>query len=276
MRRFSLLYPSIFLLISALLSLHNGSCVYGLRHTQLHHQRHETGIVGSRAVQPGQGGYTCSRNQPCPNGACCGVSGWCGYGPTYCGKGCQSNCNAKAECGKFAPNAGQTCPLNVCCSEFGFCGTTGEFCKKGCQSNCHQPKPSGPPSNVQKRVVGYWEAWNSQHPCGTMGPGEIPVNYLTHLNVAFGYISPDFRITNMDGLSTNVYESIGDIKARNPNLKLLIALGGWKFSDPGPWQSVFPDMVSTAANRALFIKNALVFLENYGYDGLGKYFVLCG
>ncbi|UKZ64116.1 uncharacterized protein TrAtP1_005335 [Trichoderma atroviride] len=101
-----------------------------------------------------------------------------------------------------------------------------------------------------------------------MEAGEIPANYLTHLNVAFGYITSDFRITNMDGLSTNVYESVGDIKARNPNLKLLIALGGWKFSDPGPWQSVFPAMVSTAANRAVFIKNALKFLENYGYDGL--------
>nr|WOD46715.1 hypothetical protein [Trichoderma atroviride] len=101
-----------------------------------------------------------------------------------------------------------------------------------------------------------------------MDAGEIPANYLTHLNVAFGYITPDFRITNMDGLSSNVYESVGDIKARNPNLKLLIALGGWKFSDPGPWQNVFPAMVSTAANRAVFIKNALKFLENYGYDGL--------
>ncbi|KAM0471051.1 hypothetical protein ACHAPX_009621 [Trichoderma viride] len=72
----------------------------------------------------------------------------------------------------------------------------------------------------------------------------------------------------MDGLSTNVYERVGDIKARNPSLKLLIALGGWEFSDPGPWQSVFPAMVSKAANRAVFIKNALRFLENFGYDGL--------
>ncbi|KAL7895963.1 glycoside hydrolase family 18 protein [Trichoderma sp. TUCIM 5745] len=269
MRRFSFFYPSIFLLISALLSFHYGSsCVYGLRHTHTHHQWHETDIIEARLAQPAQSGYTCSKKEPCPNGACCGVSGWCGYGPTYCGKGCQSNCNAKAECGKFAPKAEQSCPLNVCCSEFGFCGTTSEFCGKGCQSNCHQPKPSGPPSNVQKRVVGYWEAWNTQHPCGTMEAGEIPVNYLTHLNVAFGYITPEFQITNMDGLSTDVYEKVGDIKARNPNLKLLIALGGWKFSDPGPWQSVFPVMVSTAANRAVFIKNALRFLENFGYDGL--------
>lgn len=46
----------------------------------------------------------------------------CGYGPTYCGDGCQSNCDAVAECGQYASPAGKTCPLNVCCSEFGFCG----------------------------------------------------------------------------------------------------------------------------------------------------------
>ncbi|KAH0499712.1 hypothetical protein TgHK011_006887 [Trichoderma gracile] len=101
-----------------------------------------------------------------------------------------------------------------------------------------------------------------------MGPGEIPVNHLTHLNIAFGYITPDFRITNMDGLSPDIYRDVGDVKARNPNLKLLIALGGWKFSDPGPWQAVFSTMVSTQANRAAFIQNALGFLEEYGYDGI--------
>lgn len=212
--------------------------------------------------------HSCGPNRPCKNGACCGESGWCGYSPKYCGAGCQSNCDAKAECGNYAKVPGKTCPLNVCCSEFGFCGTTTEFCQAGCQSNCPQPKPNFAPSNVQKRVVGYWEAWNSQHPCGTMSVGEIPVNYLTHLNVAFGYIDSSFRITNMDGLSTDIYRDIGEIKARNPAIKISIALGGWTFSDPGPWQSVFPTMVSSQANRATFINNLLGFLVEFGYDGV--------
>lgn len=32
--------------------------------------------------------YSCSKDKPCSNHACCGESGYCGYGPTYCGKGC--------------------------------------------------------------------------------------------------------------------------------------------------------------------------------------------
>lgn len=68
--------------------------------------------------------YTCGPGRPCSNGACCGVSGNCGYAPAYCGTGCTSNCDAKAQCGQYAAKPGQTCPLNACCSEFGFCGTT--------------------------------------------------------------------------------------------------------------------------------------------------------
>ncbi|PNY26741.1 Uncharacterized protein TCAP_03313 [Tolypocladium capitatum] len=220
------------------------------------------------AAKSGQGDYSCGPDKPCSNGACCGDGGWCGYGPKYCGNGCQSNYSTTAECSEFATSPGQSCPLNVCCSQYGFCGTTAEFCVTGCQSNCKQPKPSAPPSNVQKRVIGYWEAWNSQHACGTMSPGEIPVSMLTHLNVAFGYINHDFRITNMDGLSSDVYKNIGNIKSRNPHLKIIIALGGWTFTDPGIWQNVFPTMISSQANRAAFIKNLLGFLSEYGYDGV--------
>ncbi|CAG8092001.1 unnamed protein product [Penicillium salamii] len=221
------------------------------------------------AITAAQDDYSCSKDKPCVNGACCGVGGYCGYNSTYCGDGCLSNCNATAECGEYASTPGAGCPLNVCCSEFGFCGTTSEFCSGGCQSHCTQPKPSASRSNVQKRVIGYWEAWNTDHACGTMGPGEIPVNMLTHLNIAFGYITPDdYRITNMDGVSPNLYRIVGDLKQRNPDLKILIALGGWTFNDPGKWQSVFPTMVSTKANRQKFIQNLLGFLSEYGYDGV--------
>ena len=80
--------------------------------------------------------YSCSESKPCKNGACCAKSGYCGmtsshrrfqcgadstqgYGPESCGDGsspndkCWSNCDAHAECGKYAEKPGQECPLNV-------------------------------------------------------------------------------------------------------------------------------------------------------------------
>lgn len=234
-----------------------------------------TSHISRRLSQPAKaadglvdGDSSCGPDKPCSNGACCSSDGWCGYGSLHCGDGCQSNCNATAECGQFASEPGVACPLNVCCSEFGFCGTTNDFCKPGCQSNCNQPKPSSSPSDSQKRIIGYWEAWNTQNHCGAMSIGDIPVSKLTHLNVAFGYIDPDFQITNMDGVSSDIYRNIGNVKSRNPDIKILIALGGWTFSDPGPSQSIFPTLVSNAANRAIFIANLLRFLSEYGYDGV--------
>lgn len=78
-----------------------------------------------------QDDFSCGPGRPCSNSACCGKDGFCGYGieihpdahrstltnsligPTYCGDGCTSNCNAHAECGKDSNPPGKTCPLNV-------------------------------------------------------------------------------------------------------------------------------------------------------------------
>ena len=62
-----------------------------------------------------------SADKPCSNGACCGGAFtplFCGYGDTYCGSTCVSQCSAVAECGKDAKVPGTECPLNVCCSQY--------------------------------------------------------------------------------------------------------------------------------------------------------------
>ncbi|KAF5004161.1 hypothetical protein FDECE_9299, partial [Fusarium decemcellulare] len=124
--------------------------------------------------------YTCGPGKPCGNGACCGKSGNCGYGPDYCGKGCLSNCDAHAECGRYAKKAGKTCPLNVCCSQHGFCGTTKDYCDKKvkkCQSNCEEhPKPPSGSSTGKAllKVIGYYEAWNARSKCHETKPKDLP------------------------------------------------------------------------------------------------------
>ncbi len=80
----------------------------------------EAQVVHSNVTLVPRDEYQCSKDKPCSNGACCGKSGYCGYGPTYCGSGCLADCNAVAECGQYAKTAGTECPLNTCCSQFGF------------------------------------------------------------------------------------------------------------------------------------------------------------
>ena len=151
--------------------------------------------------------YACKKGVPCKQYACCGGfggtdTGECGLGPTWCGADCDSQCDARAECGSWADPPGKTCPLNTCCSQYGFCGTTEDFCTTECQSNCvsNPPAPAGKSSApVLNRVIGYYESWSSQRSCHAFPPSALPVDGLTHVNYAFAYIDPgSLKITPMD------------------------------------------------------------------------------
>ena len=64
----------------------------------------------------------------------------------------------------------------------------------------------------------------------------------------------------MDGVDPGIYERVANMKQQNPDLKVMIALGGWSFTDPGEWQNVFTSIVSNEGNRAQFITNLIGFL----------------
>lgn len=51
--------------------------------------------------------------------SCCSKDGKCGFGPDYCGAGCQSKCEATAMCGKYSVGGSQKCGMNLCCSAYG-------------------------------------------------------------------------------------------------------------------------------------------------------------
>ena len=227
--------------------------------------------------------YSCSESKPCSNKACCSKkTGYCNYGEEACGTNgispndvCWSNCDAKAECGRNADPPGKECPLNVCCSEYGFCGMTEDFCSTegtngGCQSNCDQPGSGAFGGDVQKRIIGYYEAFRHDKSCSGMDFRDIPVESLTHLNFAFGYVAPDtFDIVPMDDLPSSLFNDFSDLKRRNRALKATISLGGWTFNDNGTsTQPVFSDMVSTSAKRQTAIEKVISFMREFGFDGV--------
>lgn len=77
---------------------------------------------GSSSIAADDEEGTCAPGKPCSNKACCSKKGVCSYAPSSCAPdNCISNCDAKAECGQYAPEGSARCPLNVCCSEHGFC-----------------------------------------------------------------------------------------------------------------------------------------------------------
>lgn len=59
------------------------------------------------------------------------------------------------------------------------------------------------------------------------------------------------------------YRRFNGLKWSNPELKTLLAIGGWNADN-----SQYTQMVSSKDNRESFIENSIVFLRTYGFDGL--------
>ena len=59
------------------------------------------------------------------------------------------------------------------------------------------------------------------------------------------------------------YERFNDLKKINPNLKTLLAVGGWNLAS-----APFTKMVATAESRQDFADHSVTFLKSNGFDGL--------
>ena len=61
----------------------------------------------------------------------------------------------------------------------------------------------------------------------------------------------------------NINKFVG-LRGTNPNVKLLVALGGWNDSRTSKYSVLLAD----PTKRAAFVKHAVEFLNQYGFDGL--------
>ncbi|KAI3088813.1 CAZyme family GH18 [Penicillium roqueforti] len=194
--------------------------------------------------------------------------GFCGHGPDFCGKDvCVNNCDRKSECdpgfgSEWAESS--TCPLNVCCSEFGYCGTTKEFCgnKTVNHKTCSKDR-------YLSRVVGYYEGWSTRRPCHRFWPEQIPLGVYSHINFAFATIDPEtYKVLPADNRDKDLYKRIAALKTYDPNVKILIALGGWTFNDPGPTATIFSDLAASETKQKIFFESLINFLSVHDFDGV--------
>ncbi|KAK6828998.1 hypothetical protein RU639_003403 [Aspergillus parasiticus] len=222
----------------------------------------------------------------CPDNACCSKWGFCGRTTEYCGTGCQSNCALPKDTSGYQPDTSQSGQQQT--TQVPAPSSKGP-CRKSSsplisQPTTHpspvpstpsstppiaQPIPVNPGDSTGKVIAGYWQGWNMGKPCATMKPEEIPVESLTHLIFSFGFIAPNtYKVLPMPDTEEGLFKQVTDVKEKNSNLKVLVALGGWTHTDPGPYREVFTTMVSSPANRQMFITNLLSFLTQYGFDGV--------
>ncbi|KAK1999146.1 family 18 glycosyl hydrolase, partial [Colletotrichum falcatum] len=213
---------------------------------------------------------TCSASVACEDG-CCSKSGFCGLGPEYCSKStCINNCDRKAQCdpGGYGEDyvVKTTCPLNVCCSKHGFCGTTEEYCgtKKVDRPSCAVQE-----SSTFKRVVGYYETWATGRACNRFSPEQVPAGVYSHINLAFASISPTtFEVMPAEKGDADLYERVANLKAKDPHLKVLIAVGGTDFHNTGPTAATFSDIARSQEAQKKFIDSVLKLISTYDLDGI--------
>jgi chitinase len=72
----------------------------------------------------------------------------------------------------------------------------------------------------------------------------------------------------MNEAAAKRYRSLTQLKARQPGLKVYIALGGWDFNDPGPTRTTFSDLAASQSAQDTFFESLLSFMLHNEFDGV--------
>lgn len=102
-----------------------------------------------------------------------------------------------------------------------------------------------------------------------MRPKDIPLGYYTHINFAFALIDPEtFRIAPMDDETASLYTDVTRLKARQGDLRVWIAVGGWAMNDPGRTRTTFSDLAKSESAQDEFFESLISFMLANDFDGV--------
>ncbi|XP_076472360.1 LOW QUALITY PROTEIN: acidic mammalian chitinase-like [Babylonia areolata] len=119
------------------------------------------------------------------------------------------------------------------------------------------------------RVVCYHTNWSQYRPSGgKFFPDNIDPTLCTHMIYSFAkltgnHLAPFEWNDDSTSWSTGLYEKFQNLKQQNPNVKTLLAVGGWNLGS-----APFHQIVQSQANRQDFITHSIKFLRDRGFDGL--------
>lgn len=90
---------------------------------------------------------------------------------------------------------------------------------------------------------------------------KIGAQKLTHINYAFGKVSPEGLIVFDDPDAPAHLAQLQALKAKNPDLKILVSVGGWGADN-------FSDAALSEASRYAFSQSAVDLIKRYSLDGI--------
>ena len=99
------------------------------------------------------------------------------------------------------------------------------------------------------------------------GEKDIDPHMCTHIIYSFaGLDESTLQIKSLDyerDVEQNGFQNVIALKQKNPQLKVLIAIGGWNEG-----VKKYSEMVSTKEKRSNFVRSVIEFLELHNFDGL--------
>lgn len=106
--------------------------------------------------------------------------------------------------------------------------------------------------------MGYYAGWSAYQ---GFTPDQIPAEELTQINYAFAQIDPDSGTILLENTAQDKKNlaALRKLRTRNPQLKLLISVGGWSDS------KYFSDVASTKARRETFAASCAAFVSEHGW-----------
>jgi chitinase len=108
-----------------------------------------------------------------------------------------------------------------------------------------------------------------------IGAGQFTVaninsSLCTHYLYAFANLDGntyDLKVSDPWGdITLGGYTNFVAIKSKNPNVKVMISLGGWTDSTDGTGK--YSKLVASSTNIATFVNYSMAFLSKYKFDGL--------
>jgi len=118
-------------------------------------------------------------------------------------------------------------------------------------------KPGEATAPDKKIIVGYVPGFR-----GVLDELSIDATKLTHINYAFVNVRDSMAwLTNMETDTVN-FRILNQLKEVNPDLKILISIGGWS------WSGDFSDAVLTPTSRSRFAESSVEIVADYDLDGV--------
>jgi GH18 family chitinase/type 1 glutamine amidotransferase len=97
---------------------------------------------------------------------------------------------------------------------------------------------------------------------GLVDVSKIAAGKLTHINYAFVDVQHNRAVLTNEKTDTVNLRLLNTLKTKNPDLKILISIGGWA------WSENFSDAVLTDTSRRAFAASAVEIIRKYKLDGV--------